>query len=192
MPDARLRLSFEEPLRLLAALADLHDLGYEGFETNFASLADSFADPQPARAEIARRGLPLIGLHMGAALFSPARLEKEQEQIAQVFGLTFNAPTDTFQYLVSGNGPYFGVETEDCCLEGDHWGVTIDSTDAGGTDTPGAAVAQCRVIEVIETLHEPVRLLLIGRVLLLGQEELLALVEVARRLGEAGRCTGPP
>jgi len=69
---------------LLAALADLHDLGYEGFETNFASLADSFAHPLPARAEIARRGLPLIGLHMGAALFSPARLEKEQEQIAQV------------------------------------------------------------------------------------------------------------
>ena len=69
---------------LLAALADLHDLGYEGFETNFASLADSFADPQSARAEIARRGLPLIGLHMGAALFSPARLEKEQEQIAQI------------------------------------------------------------------------------------------------------------
>jgi len=44
---------------LLAALADLHDLGYEGFETNFASLADSFADPLPARAEIALRGLPL-------------------------------------------------------------------------------------------------------------------------------------
>src|SRR5436309_12729606 len=42
------------PLRdrtqLLAALADLHDLGYEGFETNFASLEASFADPQPARA----------------------------------------------------------------------------------------------------------------------------------------------
>jgi len=49
-----------------------------------SSLADSFADPQPARAEIARRGLPLIGLHMGAALFNSARLEKEQEQIAQV------------------------------------------------------------------------------------------------------------
>jgi len=60
----------------------------------------------------------------------------KERQIAQVFGLTFNAPTDTFQYLVSGNGPYFGVETEDCCLEGDHWGVTIDSTDAGGTVGP--------------------------------------------------------
>src|SRR5260370_18578141 len=34
---------------LLAALADLHDLGYEGFETNFASLADSFADPRRDR-----------------------------------------------------------------------------------------------------------------------------------------------
>ena len=76
------------PLRdraqLLTALSDLHDLGYEGFETNYASLAESFANPQPARAEIAKRGVPLIGLHMGAALFDPARVEKEQEQIAQV------------------------------------------------------------------------------------------------------------
>jgi inosose dehydratase len=70
--------------KLLAALSDLHQLGYEGFETNFASLADSFADPAPARAEIAKRGVPLIGLHMGARLFHPARLEKEQAQIAQV------------------------------------------------------------------------------------------------------------
>jgi sugar phosphate isomerase/epimerase len=76
------------PLRdraqLLAALSDLHELGYDGFETNFASLADSFANPQPARAEFSKRGVPLIGLHMSAALFNPARLEKEQEQIAQV------------------------------------------------------------------------------------------------------------
>jgi inosose dehydratase len=76
------------PLRdraqLLSALSDLHDLGYEGFETNYASLAESFADPQPAHAEIAKRGVPLIGLHMGAALFNPARVEKEREQIAQV------------------------------------------------------------------------------------------------------------
>src|SRR6185436_14082236 len=76
------------PLRdraqLLAALSDLHELGYEGFETNFASLADSFANPQPARAEFSKRGVPMIGLHMSAALFNPARLEKEQEQIAQV------------------------------------------------------------------------------------------------------------
>src|SRR5438067_9097592 len=90
---ARIRLGCQtrawgSPLRdraqLLSALSDLHDLGYEGFETNFASLADSFADTQPARAEIAKRGVPLIGLHVGAALFNPARLEKEQEQIAQV------------------------------------------------------------------------------------------------------------
>jgi sugar phosphate isomerase/epimerase len=76
------------PLRdraqLLSALSDLHDLGYEGFETNYASLAESFADPRPALAEISKRGVPLIGLHMGAALFNPARVEKEHEQIAQV------------------------------------------------------------------------------------------------------------
>jgi len=76
------------PLRdraqLLSALSDLHNLGYEGFETNFASLSGSFANPQPAREEIAKRGVPLIGLHMGAALFNPARVEKEMEQIAQV------------------------------------------------------------------------------------------------------------
>ncbi|HEX9311264.1 MAG TPA: hypothetical protein VGA30_00365 [Actinomycetota bacterium] len=57
-------------------------------------------------------------------------------QIGYIFGLTFNAPTDTFQYTVTGAGRYFGVKTEDCCLEGDHWGVTIDSTDAGGTVGP--------------------------------------------------------
>src|SRR5437870_8280884 len=76
------------PLRdraqLLSALSELRELGYEGFETNYASLAESFANPEPARVEIARRGVPLIGLHMGAALFNPARVEKEQEQIAQV------------------------------------------------------------------------------------------------------------
>jgi hypothetical protein len=52
--------------------------------------------------------------------------------IGQVFTLDFNAPTDTFQFTVTGDGAYFGVETEDCCLPGDHFLVTINSTEAGG------------------------------------------------------------
>ena len=39
-------------------------------------MAGSFADPAPARADFARRNVPLIGLHMGAGLFNPARLER--------------------------------------------------------------------------------------------------------------------
>jgi len=65
----------------------------------------------------------------------PPATVKEPE-IGYVYGLTFNAPTDTFQYTVTGAGRYFGVKTEDCCLEGDHWGVTIDSTDADGSVGP--------------------------------------------------------
>jgi sugar phosphate isomerase/epimerase len=62
--------AYGSPLRdfakLLSALEDLIALGYEGFETNSASLEKSFADPAPARKEIEQRGVPLIGLHVGA------------------------------------------------------------------------------------------------------------------------------
>ncbi|MBI1898395.1 MAG: TIM barrel protein [Acidobacteria bacterium] len=70
--------------KLLSVLEDLKSAGYEGFETNFASLEHSFADPAPMRAEIDRRGVPLIALHLGAALWSPASLEKERAQIERV------------------------------------------------------------------------------------------------------------
>jgi len=75
----------------------------------------------------------------------------KERQIAQVIGLTFNAATDTFRYTVTGAGPYFGVETEDCCIEGDHWGVTIDSTDAGGTVGPvDTSVSACGTGDVTQ------------------------------------------
>ncbi len=72
--------------KLLAVLDDLRETGYEGFETNFRSLESSFPNPAPVRAEIEKRGVPLIGLHMGAKLYEPAAIAAEQEQIRKVAG----------------------------------------------------------------------------------------------------------
>ncbi|HYM12380.1 MAG TPA: hypothetical protein VEU62_16710, partial [Bryobacterales bacterium] len=46
--------------KLLSVLDDLAALGYAGFETNFASLEASFADPEPMRKEIEKRRIGLI------------------------------------------------------------------------------------------------------------------------------------
>ena len=70
--------------RLLSILDDLRAIGYEGFETNFASLEASFADPAPLRVEFEKRGVPLIGLHMGSKLGQPGPAEKELAQIERV------------------------------------------------------------------------------------------------------------
>ena len=70
--------------KLLSVLDDLRDTGYEGFETNYRSLEYSFQNPAPMREEIEKRGVALIGLHMGASLFDPAKLESEQAQISQM------------------------------------------------------------------------------------------------------------
>ena len=89
----RLRLgcqtrAYGSPIRdrdkLLAVLEDLAGLGYEGFETNFASLEHSFADPAPMRNQIEKRRIELIGLHLGVGFFDPARFEQEQARIAEV------------------------------------------------------------------------------------------------------------
>jgi len=60
----------------------------------------------------------------------------KEPELGYRFDETFNAPTDTFQFIVTGTGPFFAAVTMDCCLEGDHWGVTVESTDAGGTVGP--------------------------------------------------------
>jgi inosose dehydratase len=70
--------------KLLSILDDLRATGYQGFETNFASLEASFADPAPLRAEFEKRAVPLIGLHLGARLTQPDQIEKEQAQIERV------------------------------------------------------------------------------------------------------------
>jgi len=79
-PDPRLGLSsFGTEGNCSPRWRTFHDLGYEGFETNFASLAEPLRRPHSRRARgFAKRGVPLIGLHMGAALF------ETQQQIAQV------------------------------------------------------------------------------------------------------------
>jgi inosose dehydratase len=70
--------------KLLAALDDLAALGYEGFETNFASLESSFQDPAPMRAEFEKRKLKLIGLHAGASFADPGLIEKERAQVERL------------------------------------------------------------------------------------------------------------
>jgi sugar phosphate isomerase/epimerase len=70
--------------KLLAVLEDLKAAGYDGFETNFKSLEHSFDDPAPMRKEIEARGVPLIGLHMGAGLFEPDKIEAERAQVLRV------------------------------------------------------------------------------------------------------------
>ena len=67
--------------KLLAVLEDLKAAGYDGFETNFRSLEHSFDDPAPMRREIEARGVPLIGLHLGAGLFDPKRIADERAEV---------------------------------------------------------------------------------------------------------------
>jgi inosose dehydratase len=67
--------------KLLAVLDDLVAAGYAGFETNNASVAYSFDNPAPLRAEIEKRGIALIGLHGSARLTDPALIEKERAEI---------------------------------------------------------------------------------------------------------------
>ncbi|MEZ5393658.1 MAG: sugar phosphate isomerase/epimerase [Bryobacterales bacterium] len=70
--------------KLLAVLEDLKATGYDGFETNFRSLEHSFDNPAPMRREIEARGVPLIGMHMGASLFDAAKVAEERAQILRV------------------------------------------------------------------------------------------------------------
>ncbi len=70
--------------RFLGVLDDLAELGYEGFETNYRSLEHSFDDPAPMRREFEKRGVELIGLHLGVGLFDPEKIAGEQEQILRI------------------------------------------------------------------------------------------------------------
>jgi sugar phosphate isomerase/epimerase len=70
--------------KLLSVLDDLSALGFAGFETNFASLEASFADPAPMRKEIEKRHIELIGLHTSAGFFNPEGFDQEQAHIAEI------------------------------------------------------------------------------------------------------------
>ena len=96
--------------KLLAVLDDLAALGYEGFETNFQSLAHSFADPEPTRREIEKRRIKLIGLHLGVGFFDLARIEQEQAQVAEV-ARAVKALGGT-HLMLSGNQPRDGWSAE--------------------------------------------------------------------------------
>ncbi len=70
--------------KLLSILDELKTAGFEGFETNNASVRDAFDDPAPLRAEIRKRGVELIGLHMSARFTDAAAVAKDREAIQQV------------------------------------------------------------------------------------------------------------
>ncbi len=76
--------AFGSPIRdyaqLLSVLDDLVAAGYEGFETNYASLQSHFEDPGPARAEIEKRRIKLIGLHGSINFTKPENLDKDRAQ----------------------------------------------------------------------------------------------------------------
>ncbi len=82
--------AFGSPLpkqeQFLAALDDIAATGFEGIETNFASLEHSFASPGPMKDEFRKRGLELIGLHGSPRLANAGLAAAEMrkgEQIAQ-------------------------------------------------------------------------------------------------------------
>lgn len=66
--------------RFLAALDDIAKAGYEGIETNFASLEHSFDDPGLMREEFRKRRLELIGLHGSPRLANAELAETEMRK----------------------------------------------------------------------------------------------------------------
>jgi inosose dehydratase len=100
--------------KLLAVLEDLAAAGYEGFETNYQSLAHSFGDPGPMRLEIERRKITLLGLHYSTALHDPARLDQEHQGILEVARATraFGG-----EYVVLSSGPVPGEALTRRCQE---------------------------------------------------------------------------
>ncbi|MBS1826956.1 MAG: sugar phosphate isomerase/epimerase [Acidobacteria bacterium] len=76
--------AFGSPLpkreQFLAALDDIAATGFEGIETNFASLEHSFDDPGPMKDEFRRRRLELIGLHASPRLAQADVAEAEMRK----------------------------------------------------------------------------------------------------------------
>ena len=70
--------------QLNAALDDIAAAGFEGFETNQMCLAADFAHPGPLRADLARRKLELLGLHVGGNLHAPAAAPQTLETMRGV------------------------------------------------------------------------------------------------------------
>lgn len=70
--------------KLLSILAELKTAGFEGFETNNASVREAFDDPAHLRAAIRKSGVELIGLHMSARFTDAAAVAKDRELIESV------------------------------------------------------------------------------------------------------------
>ena len=72
--------------KFLAALSDLGKLDYEGFETNYRSLEHSFMQPHAMRHEFGKRGMEMMGLHVGAGFFDPTKILNEHKLIHRIAG----------------------------------------------------------------------------------------------------------
>jgi|GEM_PF-3345393 len=70
--------------RLLAAMDDMQAAGIEGMECNHLCMADDFERPESMRAELARRKLDLIGLHVGGRFDDAHLAEKSRVEIERV------------------------------------------------------------------------------------------------------------
>ncbi len=98
--------AYGSPIRdraqLLSVLDDLAAAGYEGFETNFASLEASFGDPAPARADFEKRRIKLIGLHGTVNFTNPANLPKDRAQLDRLAAASKDLGAELL--ILSSNG----------------------------------------------------------------------------------------
>lgn len=92
-PNARIRIgcqarSYFAPVKdrakILAAMDDMAAAGIEGMECNHLCMAGEFERPDAMRAELARRKLELIGLHVGGRLHDADGAEKARADIDRV------------------------------------------------------------------------------------------------------------
>ena len=61
----------KNPASLLDVLAALKRMGFEGFETSFRNVQETFAHPRPARARLHDSGLRFFGVHVFLQEYDP-------------------------------------------------------------------------------------------------------------------------
>jgi sugar phosphate isomerase/epimerase len=69
---------------LLEALDGIAAAGFEGFETNYASLEHSFDNPGPMKDEFRRRNLALIGLHASGRIQHKETAEADMRKLQRI------------------------------------------------------------------------------------------------------------
>jgi sugar phosphate isomerase/epimerase len=85
---------------LLEVVEAIGGIGYQGFETNFASLQERGGQPGQARRDFDARHCRLIASHNGVSLFDKDQAETEIQKIRRVAGVT--AAMGATYLIVSG------------------------------------------------------------------------------------------